>query len=177
MQAIRTGWIHPNINLDNPEKNVVIFLDRQVFFLLNDFCNTFTKWVNSGIKNIYAMPVLFFLSGYFYWISLKGNNEPVDGMFFLLACSTPRYFSVGKVHIQSELLPSSDFNLQLPVILIFVLELFIPIQILCLVGLTSFDSIFRLGQLAHLLTEPSQHRHIIAATPLLPYHCLHCHLL
>uniref|UniRef100_A0A453HYH8 beta-ketoacyl-[acyl-carrier-protein] synthase I n=1 Tax=Aegilops tauschii subsp. strangulata TaxID=200361 RepID=A0A453HYH8_AEGTS len=26
MQAIRTGWIHPNINLDNPEKNVDVSL-------------------------------------------------------------------------------------------------------------------------------------------------------
>jgi hypothetical protein len=58
MQAIRTGWIHPNINLDNPEKNVVIFLDRQVFFPSNELGN-------AGIKDIYSMPVWhFFLSDY-----------------------------------------------------------------------------------------------------------------
>jgi hypothetical protein len=34
LQAI-TGWIHPNINLDNPEKNVVIFF-AQNLPLLND---------------------------------------------------------------------------------------------------------------------------------------------
>jgi len=35
LQAIRTGWVHPNVNLDNPEKNVVLFFLTQNFPLLN----------------------------------------------------------------------------------------------------------------------------------------------
>jgi hypothetical protein len=35
LQAIRTGWVHPNINLDNPEKNVVILFLTENFPFLN----------------------------------------------------------------------------------------------------------------------------------------------
>jgi hypothetical protein len=40
LQAIRTGWVHPNLNLENPEKTVVsLFTDAEsnavlVLFLL-----------------------------------------------------------------------------------------------------------------------------------------------
>jgi hypothetical protein len=31
LQAIRTGWVHPNLNLENPEKIVVSSLEIIVF--------------------------------------------------------------------------------------------------------------------------------------------------
>ncbi|AQL06003.1 3-oxoacyl-[acyl-carrier-protein] synthase II chloroplastic [Zea mays] len=34
IQAIRTGWVHPNLNLDNPEKTVVLLFLTQNFPLL-----------------------------------------------------------------------------------------------------------------------------------------------
>ena len=57
LQAIRTGWVHPNINLDNPEKNVVFFFLTENFSILNvesvltlffitkfNMCWTFSIW-------------------------------------------------------------------------------------------------------------------------------------
>lgn len=38
MQAIQTGWVHPNINLENPDKGVVSFS----WFLLTIICTQAT---------------------------------------------------------------------------------------------------------------------------------------
>jgi hypothetical protein len=37
-QAIRTGWVHPNLNLENPEKTVVsLFTDADLMLFLSYF--------------------------------------------------------------------------------------------------------------------------------------------
>ena len=38
MQAIRTGWVHPNINLENPEKGMVCYFFWLSIFSLSYDC-------------------------------------------------------------------------------------------------------------------------------------------